>query len=889
MRPLIQKLRSLFRRDRLNEDLADEMQLHVDLRARRLAERGMASDEARRIAQQQFGSRLGWAEQSQWAWGFPRVEDILQDVRYGARGLRRNPVFSITAIAIIAVGIGASAAVFSVVDRLLFRSLPYPNSERLVSIGIEHPMFVTGEFLVSNDYFHLREQTAVFEALASGRGTADCDLTESNPLRLSCVAVESRFLPTFGIVPVLGRNFTAEEDQPNAPKVALISSGLWESRFAGSPAVLGKTIPVDGAPVTILGVLPRDFEMPGLERVDLVISQGLKEVPYVRGGQGGPVRVFGRLREGVTISRAAAALGPFFESATEFMPRHMKAQATIRLRSIRDYQIHDVKLSSWVLFGATFAILLMVCANVANLLLARSAARQREFAVRTALGAGRGRLIRLNLAESMLVSAAGASAGCGVAWLLLRVVKVLGPAGIPRLQQAALDARALLFTVALMVVCGVLLGFAPAAAAPRAEMLAGRGSGSSGRTGLRRLLTTAQVAISLILICDAGLLIESLQRMQGAVTRLDGGQVVTANIVVGAHRYPNALARQQFFDSLVERLRLNPVASVALSDTVPPSGFVHTTPLSNLVVPGERPRENGEGGIVAWRQVTPDYFKTLGIPLLRGRGFREDERFLTDRTIILSASLARILFYSQEALGRSVRVRGRGEYTVVGIAADVDNNGIPGHGDPEYYVLWKKVTDPQAGPNISLVARSLNVYDGDAWVGVRSSAPPDAIANWIRTEAAALDSTVPVTIATMEQRLRGVSARPRFSAFLLTLFAAIGVLLAASGLYGLISFLVVKRTPEIGVRMALGATPWRIVRLVVHDAVRWTALGIAGGLVGAAASTRALRGLLFEAPAQQPAVFGAAAALLLLVALTASLLPSLRAAQTDPVQALRRD
>jgi predicted permease len=825
-----------------------------------------------------------------------RIEGIFQDLRYGVRGLRRNPAFSITAIFIIAVGIGATSAVFSVVDRLLFRSLPYPNSDQLVSVGIRHPI-LEGEFLLANDYLHLREQLqerqSPFAALTSWTGLADCDLTEENPLRLSCAQVESTFLPAFGIQPALGRNFNRDEDRPDGRKAVLISYGLWQSRFAGDPRTIGRTIPVDGVPTEIAGVLPRDFELPTLQRVDLVVPQALKTMQYRPGETGRPLRVFGRLKDGVTVEQARAMLQPLVQEFLRLLPlpQQMRKGATAVLRSVRDFQIQDVKLASWVLFGTTLAILLIVCANVANLLLARSAARQKEFAMRLALGAGRGRLVRQTLTESLLLSIFGAACGSGVAWILLRVFKGLAPASIPRMQQATLDPRVLLFTVLMTLLCGILLGIAPAFANLRTETVTGWRASGGARYGVRRLLTIAQIAVSLILLSDAGLLLESLRHMVRLAPGMNTEGVVTADITVGPQRYPNAARRQQFFDDLTARLRSNPlVAAAAVSDTVPPLGFIHNRPLAGLQVAGQPALEPGVGGMVSWRLISPDYFTALGIPILRGRGFREAERSSKEEAIVISASLARRLFDNEDPVGRVIRIWPKApDSSVIGVAADVDNAGIPGHSDPEYYVLRKRITDPKAGTDVTLITRTLHVYDGEAYVIVRSAAGSGAVANWIRTEAAALDSTVPVTIATAQQRVRAISERPRFDAFLLSLFAVIGVVLAASGLYGLIAFLVIERTQEIGVRMALGATPGRIARLVAYDALRWTAVGIGIGLVGAAITARSLRGILFEVPAENPALFSAAAMVLLATALAATLGPAWRASNIDPMQALREE
>ena len=477
---------------------------------------------------------------------------MLHDLRFALRGLRRNPSFSLTVILIVAVGIGATTAVFSMVDRLLFRSLPYPEADRLASVGMTFTL-VDGTLMIANDYLPLREADTGFASLTSWRGVADCDLTEENPQRLACAEVERSFLETFGIHPLIGRGFTTDEDRPNGPKVAMLSYGFWQSRFARNPAALGKRISIDGVSTEIVGVLPPGFELPTLAHADLFVPQALAVTRYIPGQSSGMVRVFGRLKPGVTVAQARETARPYIEDSikTNLPPSRWK-EAQLDIRSLRDFQIHDVRLASWVLFAATISILLIVCANVANLMLARSASRQRELAVRAALGAGRGRLLRQGLTESLLLSGFGALAGCALAWTLLQIFKALAPTSIPRLEQANLDVRVLLFALGMAVVCGILFGIAPAAAIPP-EMLNGARIAGRSRNLPRNLLSTAQVALSLILLSSAGLFLKSLWNLQSVAPGLIAQQVVAADITAGPNRYPNAASRQQFFDDLASR------------------------------------------------------------------------------------------------------------------------------------------------------------------------------------------------------------------------------------------------------------------------------------------------------------------------------------------------
>ena len=364
----------------------------------------------------------------------------------------------------IALGTGAGTAVFSVVDRILFRSLPYAAPGRLVSVGFVAPI-IPQEFMLGTDYVEWRARQQPFESLTSWAGINDCDLTSANPVRLECAQVEASFLPTLGIRPIAGRNFTRDEDRPNAPPVALLSYGLWKSRFGGDRNpndVVGKTIPLDGRSATILGVLPPEFEMPTLEHADVLVPQAMDEALQRRPNTGRVLQSIARLKPGVTPAQAAAALQPLFQESLQFVPGPFRNEVKLRVRPLRDRQIHDARLASWILLGAVLAVLLIACANVANLLLARAATRQRELAVRLALGASRGRLVRQTLTESLLLAATGGAAGCLLAAALLRIFVAIAPEGIPRLQQATVDLRVLLFTLVVSLACGIVFGLAPA-------------------------------------------------------------------------------------------------------------------------------------------------------------------------------------------------------------------------------------------------------------------------------------------------------------------------------------------------------------------------------------------------------------------------------------------
>lgn len=803
------------------------------------------------------------------------LETLLQDLRYAWRGLLRNPTFALTAIVAAALGIGSTTAVFSVVDRILFRSLPYPNEDRLVSVGMMAPLD-TNEFMFPDNYFDIRRYQTPFESITSfTAGVAGCDLSEANPVRLGCAQVEGNFLPALGLTPYLGRNFTSTEDRRGAPKVALMTYGLWQSRFGRNPNVVGKVFSIDGSPVTIVGILPVNFELPTLASADLVFPEALNEATEHNGRA---LRVFAKLKPGVTVAQARAALQPLFDRAVASAPAAFRKEIFFRIRSLRDRQVQDARLVSWVLLAAVVAVLLIACANIANLLLARSINRRKELSVRVALGASRPRLIRQALTESALLGLSGGMLGSALAWALLRLFIGIAPDGIPRLEQASLDSRVLLFALAGSLLSGLLFGLAPAFQDPKAVELTGTRS-----TGTRHsLLRESLVAVSLVLLTSAGMLLRSLWKLESRPLGLNSEHVVTAEFILGKQRYSQDLQQLHFFEQLETRLQRIPgVTALAISDSLPPSGGIRGRPLVAIRVEGRPPFNEGTGGMIAWRFVTPEYFAALGIPIVRGRGFNEQDRGPGDEHVVLSQSLARKLFPDGDAVGKRFDTGDR--HIVVGVAADVQNSGTALPSEPEYYVVRKHSTE----------GTFHNQGSPDGWrsakVALRTLLNPKVVSDSMLREFVALDPQLPVTVTTMQERVGRLAQRPRFNALLLSMFAGMGVLLAAIGLYGVMAFLVGQRTKEIGVRMALGATPHAISKLILQRAALWTLAGALSGLAGAFYAARVLRTLLFQVPEHDPLTYGLAVPGIFLIALVAAWMPSRKASRVDPMSALRHD
>jgi len=875
MRALLIRLLSCLPARRNDSEFAAELESHIAMHVDECIRAGMSAEEARREALM----HLGGAEQTRQALRerntLPFLESLWRDVRYALRGFRRNPVFALAAIATIALGIGATTAVFSVVDRILFRALPYAHDDQLVSVGLTAPI-IPQEFMLGGSYYDWKDNQKAFTSLTSDTGVNECDLTEHNPQRLGCASIEQNVLPTLGISPILGRIFLPEEDRPNGPRVALISYGLWNSQYGRDPAIVNRFINLDSHPVRVIGVLPSDFEMPALETADVIQPEALDVAAERKADPGHVLYAFARLKPGVDIRQAIAQLQPVFNYSLSLAPPRFRSEVHLRVRSVRDRQMQDVHLIAWVLLGAVLAVLLIACANVASLLLTRAAARDRELAVRAALGASRRRLICQALTEAFLLSIFGTAAGCVLAEALLRVFVFVAPSSLPFLGKARLDFRIVLFTIFLSLVSGAIFGLIPALHRPRSIAFAARSPAPKARNFLRRSMVVFQIAVSMILLAGAALLLRSFTSLQTQALGMQTRGVITAGISLNRERYVTPQAQMDFFTRTeVELRRLPGVSVVALSDSLPPGGLHHDQIYSNIAVKGRAAPTGATGGMVAWRWVTPDYFKALDIPILRGQNFTEDQRTSTERSLILSSLLASRLCPNRDPIGQHIQPVPNGPwFTVQGVAADVKNAGLDAPDEPEFYQLRRNVADDwQQAPSAVLI--------------LKTSTSPRSLSPWVRSQIAQIDPTVPVEIETLSERVSGLSDRPRFETALISFFAFTGLAMAVIGLFGVIAFMATQRTQEIGVRMALGATRLDVLRLILSEGLRLIALGGAVGLVAALALSRILKSLLFGIGPHDPASFMAVALLLGFVAVAATLIPARAAMRTDPMAALR--
>jgi predicted permease len=636
---------------------------------------------------------------------------------------------------------------------------------------------------------------------------------------------------------------------------------------------------LDGQPTRVIGILPRNFEWPTLARVDVILPEALSAAERTN-PMAGVVRAYARLNPGVTMAETRAELEPTLESWRRASPLMFQKEMRLGLISVREDQVGSIRLALLVLFGASFALLLLAAANVANLLLARGAAREHELAVRTALGASRGNLIRLQFTESALLGLFGGVVGAGIAFALLRLFVALAPAGIPRIAQVGLDTSVLVFVLGASLLSGLICGLAPAFTAPPVRALLAGPTLGPRRARLGTVLVAGQVAVSFVLVVGAGLFLDTLRNIDAVPLGMSTNHIVTAEITLGqGYSTPN-----EFVDSLETRLRNLPgVTAVAVSDSLPPTGGERAHPLFDIRAEGRPALPRGTGGLVGWCIVTPGYFQMLGIPILAGRGFEASDQDPSADVIVVNKKLASRLFAGDTAVGQHVQlsVPSGPWYTVVGVVGDVkylNESGRIARTDPEYYVARKRLAAPGAAPE---------GVDRHTFFLVSSPLKPTAVERLVRGEVAGLDPTLPAEISTLAARVNLVRVEPRFNAALISLFAAIGFLLAAIGLYGVLSFLVSSRRREIGVRMALGAPPRSILSMVLWHGLRLTLIGLAAGAALALAVARFLHGLLYGVSPENPPIAGLATLLLLLAGFAACYLPARRAMRVDPMVALR--
>jgi len=870
---LASRLSALFRRQEWQVRVDEELEFHMGRETEENIRRGMTPRDARAAARRKLGNTTQVCEEVHRMNTIAFVDETARNVRVSLRNLRKNPGFALTAVLVLALGLGASTAMFSALDRILFRPLPYADADRLVNLGwtmASGPRPGQTQTRLYSRGYRQRWKPAPepFTAITTIAGAVEtCDITEQQPERLRCAKVEDNFLETLGVRPALGRAFTPEDDARGAPPVAIISHDVWTRRFRADPGALGRTIELNGKPIPVIGVLPAGFAVPGAE-ADILRPQQIYPVdPGVQGGS--LITAFGRLKQGVTPEQAKAAIAPIITDDAKDLPRMADGNQP-RVVPIRDYLVGDAARVAWLLLGAVAVLLLIACVNVANLILARMSARNREFAVRAALGASRARVARLALTESLLLAVAGGGLGLLLAAAMLRVFLQLAPSSIPEIDQASLDLRVFAVAAVLALAAGAAVGIWPTLSVLRSRALQhGPRATMAARPRMRFILVTVQIALTVALLGGSALMLRTMWNLVSIPLGYQSERVLTMTVALNPALYPNG-SRDPFFERLLERIRTIP-GTVTMSTGAPPAGVAGR--LTGLRLDGQPPNAS----TMRARGVTPGYFQMFGIPILRGRAFAEAD-WGGRPAVILSESAARILFPGQDPLGHTVQLlpsefkyRWSQPADVIGIAQEIRNTGPTLEPEPEIYTAswWDNSTI--------------------AYFAIRTQASTAAAATFLKQAVADLDPRTPVTIELLDDQVARQTERPRFLAWLLSAFAGIALLLAAAGLYGVASYLVTQRTRDIGVRMALGAAPADISRQVLGEAGRWIAVGATLGCALSWAGTRAVEAQLYGVGLFDPLSWIAALAVLCATLLLAVLLPAARAARIDPMEALRAD
>jgi predicted permease len=868
--------RSLFTRDERDREMGDEFAFHIDSYASELRSRGLSRDEALRQARLKFGGVSALSEDCREANGASFVETFVQDLRFGARSMRRAPGFTAIAVIALALGIGANAAIFSVVNAVLLRPLAYQDSDRLVTI------LHNGNGPVSPANFaDWQAQAKSFAAMGAAESHSTDVTNIDTPEHVDALAITQSTLPMLGVAPMLGRWFAPGEDKAGAAHVVILSYSYWQQRFGGEPSAIGKQLTIDGNSYTVIGVMPQSFAFAPFWSTKAkmwfpLVLHNLDDRGF------NSTRAFARLAPGVTIGQARAEMAGITSRLDKEFPG---TNADITVTPLKEKVVGKVQAPLLILLAAVGLVLLIACANVAHMLLARAAARQKEFAVRTAIGASRGRLIRQFLTENLLLSALGGLAGLLLSFWGVRALVALAPAELPRLQSVAIDSRVLAFLIAITALCSVAFGLAPALQSSSVNLSdtlkeSGRGtSESAGKSRLRGFLVVSEFALALILLVGAGLLARSFSALRSIDPGFNPHHVLSMVVSVkGSPEFASG-PREAFYRGLLERVRALPgVESASAVNHLPIEGDAWGWGYRVADKPLPAP-ENTPSAI--YRVAAPDYFATMRIPIVMGRAIDANDIMASQHVAVVNQKFANTMWPGENPLGKRLTFNVPPEdwLTIVGVSKDAVEYDWSAPADPEVYSAalqnrkFLGADSPDAITYITLV--------------VRTTGEPAALANAVKSLVWIFDKNLPISqLVTMDEVVSTANAEPRFELMLLAVFAAVALCLAAVGIYGVMSYTVSRRTHEIGIRVSLGAGTAEILRLVFREALILAGTGLVIGVVGAVLLSRLMAGILYGVRPTDPVTFVGVAALLLFVAAIATYFPARRAMLVDPMVAI---
>jgi predicted permease len=857
------------RRKRILDDLDQDIHDYVEQETQDNIGRGMTPEQAHYAALSKFGNVTRIKEEAREVWTFVWLEQLLQDVRYGLRQLRRNPGFTAVAALTLALGIGANTAIFSIINAVLLTPLPFPHPDRLVQIWERNPHIGLEQGVVSPyNFLDWQSQSRDFEAMAAYQHEHFSLTGGRLPVGLSGRRVSAEFFRVLDVRPMLGRDFLANEDRPGAGHVAMISYTTWQNHLNGDAGIVGKAITLDGEPYTVIGVMRADFQSSDLGS-DIWVTPGFELKGESRGSH--YVFAIGRLKPGVKLTAARSEMDTIADRLAQQYP-DSNSHSGILLVPLQDEIVGNTRLALLILWGAVGLVLLIACANVANLLLSRGITRRREFALRAALGARRMRLMTQLVTESALLASAGGALGIAIArWGIGAIVR---SAAIPRAHGITLDSRVLAFTAALSLLTGIVFGLAPAFASssldPNSALkeTGGMMEASAVRSRLRSGLVVVEIALSVVLLAGAGLLIKSLWLLGRVSPGFTPKGVVTARLSLPELKYPNGSDRAAVFKRVIERLEAIPgVENVGGVNDLPFSGSETSSSFDIEGMPLRSAEENRQADR---RDISPGYFKALGIPLLKGREYTDQDNADSPNVIILNQELARKYWPASDPLGQRIELNDR-DWEIVGIVGDVKLLDLAAQDKPELYLPCAQSGSPP-------------------WMffAIRSRIGPESLIASVRNAVRDVVPDEPLyDVRTMEERVDASTAPRRLDTALLGVFAALALLLSAVGTYGVIAYSVAQRTRELGIRMALGADRADVLSMVTREGLALAGAGVALGVVAALGLTQFLASMLFSVRPADPLTFVSVSVLLVAIALVSSYIPARRATKVDPMVALR--